>query len=698
MSLTVPTGGVVAGRAAELRIEAPQTGQALSALGEKMLQAGQQVMARDLNRQMDKARLTAMQGFSDLSLQLDGVGTPEEIGRRFDEGSTALREQVMASVDPRIAPDVNTMFDELALSHGQRQGARALDLRQSERRANAVQMRDTVVRTAAGADAQTRATYLDQYRQTLQSMVADGSLTPEEAQRAVADAADGMDATVLGRMIEQDPSSALTAIDSGDIGQAIAPERLEGLRAEAQRQIKARAALAATEQKRADGEFVARAKADFRDGIGVLRAGGTFRRQDEVDALLADPRLAETDEAREYASAKQLAHFMPEFSKLSPADKRRVLADLSKDAADKPYDLAIVSAMKADIAASDEAIRRDPYAHADSIGLKAQAAPLPDPKGAATDDLVTALRARAQSAAGLQAAGLTGTDPRGRPVPAPFFRPNERDEWRALTDKAAAPDQRARAAMILRDALGEDAARAAVEIGADGVFVHQSDLLSLGGRDRLARETFDGQRAIDSQDVKLPAETEMRGRLFTQIGTLFDPDEKPVQDRIIASTMALYAARARGNSEMVDGKFNETVFNQAFFEQMGGEGTFDDATARGGVATIKGAVTALPPDITKSEAVQALDALGHRGGSSDNRNPIDWAAVSATGATPLVGGEAVTGRTWAELHLRSLGGDAYALTRFNEVTQAWEALWGDDGHPFVLDLRKAVGKAREPRP
>ena len=45
MTLTVPQAGIVAGRSASVRIEAPDTGQAIAAVGERRAQLGEKVKA-----------------------------------------------------------------------------------------------------------------------------------------------------------------------------------------------------------------------------------------------------------------------------------------------------------------------------------------------------------------------------------------------------------------------------------------------------------------------------------------------------------------------------------------------------------------------------------------------------------------------------------------------------------------------------
>jgi hypothetical protein len=688
MSLTVPKAGLIAGRAAQPQIEASQAGAAIARFGDVMMQVGTGIENDRLEREMGRSRLDMMEGLNTLRLEFEQMGDPDAIDREFAPRSEALRTQIMDGIDPKIRDKAGLVFDELRQSHGFALGARAIDLRQSERMAGLMRATDVTVRTAASSDPNTADAYLAQFNDHLEAEVAAGVISPEEKQQRWMQALADVDSVKAQRLLADDPAALVAAIESGGLA-GMDPERAESFRTRGISAVSAAQAKEKSEADRAEKERVASARDVLKEGIAVYGKGRDWSGTEDAEVLLQDPAIAALPEAREYAHAQLLHRSKPGFSALPLAEQRAQLAEAKARPIGESYEADLVDAMQASINAAEKGFAQDRFAYAAEIGLK-PAPELPDPEASAPEDMARGLLDRKHYAISLRDAGFTED--------LKFFSPDEAEAWKAAADPAKSPAERTRLATAFAVAMGPEAEDASAEIGADPLFTYVGGMVAATGNATLARQIFEGQRALDSQDTRMPAAPIRRSQFFRDFSGVFEDgtvtgrhDEAPRRDAVIAAADALYAYRRRGDPDAVDNVLNEDVYRQAVHEVMGGSGTYGTRSARGGLQEVRGRLTQMAPGLNADEVEDGLSMLREQ--IADPRlGDTALSDFSATGNVPTAGGQSLNPSTFDAVSLRWVDGTAYELVVENPATGRLEALYGHDGMPYLLDLSKVTDK------
>lgn len=695
MSLTVPKAGVTAGRSATTTISQPDVGGAIGSLGDTMMQVGTAIAQDQRKRQYAEARIEMMKGLNDLRLEFEQVGDPDALDREYPARASELKAQIIGKLDPHIQQDAGILFDELNVPQSAAIGRQAIGLRRSVSMAQLARTTQATVETAGTADPQTQATYVDMLDEHLNDLVANGTITAEEAQLRRQKALAEMRTTRATKLLDTDPGSLIDGIDKGEFS-GMDPSQLQGFRARATAQLAAEAKAAQVEAERAQKEAVSQATSFLKEGTTVFGKGRAWTGADQADALLKDPTVADTPEARAYVGAQKLFELMPEFSKLPIAQKEKLLEEQRKKPISEGFEADVADAMQKSVDADRKGFEADRFAYAAQIGLKPAPA-LPDPATASADDLGKAIHDRAIYSASLTQMGYVDDFK--------LFTPEEAAAWKQQASLDAPPAERAKIAMSLAGALGPDAGRVAGEIGAGPVFAYVGGLLAHGGTESLAREIFSGQRALKDKDVQMPPVSERRQTFFKDLTGLFDDgtrpgsrDETKVRNEVLDAADALYAYRGRGDPKNMDGQVNEDDYLQAVHEVMGGSGEFDSRNARGGIQEIRGHVTILPPNIKGGDLEDAIDFVRDAGSNPSNDF---WNQISTTGAKPVVGGQplsdAANDGTWHNTYLRAVSGNIYNLVVHNPATGRDEYVYGDDGAPFAIDIRPLLTKIRRPQ-
>ncbi|AQS46550.1 hypothetical protein BMG03_01085 [Thioclava nitratireducens] len=686
MTLTVPKAGVVAGRSATPTISQPDIGGAVAGLGDTMMKVGTEIAREQRQRQYSEARIEMMKGLNDLRLEFDQVGDPDVIDREFPARAKELKAQIVGKLDPHIQEDASLLFDELEVPHSAAIGRQAIGLRRSVSMAQLARTTQTTVETAGTADPATQATYVDMLDEHLNDLVANGTITPEDAQLRRQKAMAEMRTTRATKLLSTDPQALIDGIDQGEFS-GMDPSQMQGYRARASAQLAADAKAAQVEADRAQKEALSQATSFLKDGATVFGKGRAWTGADQADQLLKDPLVAATPEAREYIGAQKLFELMPEFSKLPIAEKEKALAEQRKKPISEGFEADVAEAMQKSVDADRKGFADDRFAYAAKIGLN-PAPPLPDPTTASAEELSAAITKRAQYSASLTQMGYVNDFK--------LFSPEEAAVWKEKAGLDAPPAARAKLAMSLAGSLGNDTWRVTKEIGAGPVFGYVGGLLAHGGTESLAREIFSGQRALKDKDVQMPPVAERRQTFFKDLTGLFDDgtragsrDETKVRNEVLDAADALYAYRGRGDPNAMDGTVSESDYLQAVHEVMGGSGEYDSSSARGGIQEIRGHVTILPPTVSGGDVEGAI-AWVHNAART-NFNEKLWRKISINGALPQVGGESLSApgnqATWNNTYLRAVGGSTFNLMVHNPATGREEYVYGDDGKPYTFDIK-----------
>ncbi len=704
MSITVPQAGVIAGRAPQnVQVATPDTGEVLFGFGQRMAEIGSGLKKEALGRELGQARLNMMTGLNELRLKFAQIGNPDQIDREWGPQTTALRTQIMGGLNPENQADAGMMFDELAQTHTFAVGQTALAARQSQKIATINATGDLTARVAATSDPQTAMQYQGQYFNGLQALVADGTLSAEDAQaryQAMLTASDEGRMTIL---LTENPEALIAGIDGKQLGQSMDPGTSQGWRTRA-------AAVVATRQTAAAASGLAAAKDLLKDGAAVLRKGGSFANTTAANAALLDPAIRATPEARQYVEAAVLAREMPDFAGLPLDQKRARLATAAATPKADSSQFDRQDAMAASIAEHEAAIKTGTlwsYATA-TAGLPAPR-PLPDPAQSTDAALTAALTTRAHAVAGLQATGLAGT------APAPIFTPDERAVWGALATAGASPADQTRLAMAL-GALGRDAPRAATELGAGDTFAYLSSGLAAGAiAPQLASQVFEGVKVQERNQTPLPGIATRRSLFFTKFsglfadGTIVAPglppiDESAARDQVLTAADALYAYRQRNVAPEPQGGINEEAYKQALHEVLGGKGSYDTDTATGGIATLHSRdgsyMSLLPANVAAAEVDAAKTAMLTRwfrkpptfeirvsDWNDVGGDAASWARISHNGAVPAIGGALPEYTTLDRLRFDPVQGELYTLKTADGVT-----VLDSTGAPYLLDMARFLAE------
>lgn len=691
MALTVPKAGIIAGRAPNTgAIPVPQSnlGGVMADFGAKMAQVGQQMETDRLQRDLGRARVSMMQGLNNLGLEFEQIGDPDTIDREFMPKTEELKQELFQSIDPKNQEDAGLIFDEMRAAQGAKLGARAIDLRQSQRRADLDALSDTVVQSWAGSTPEMKRVAMGTLDDQLDQLLSSGAITPEEAQTYRLKTVRSGVSTEANRDLTSDPQKFLTDLETGKYPDLDAQTR-ETLRSTATSHI-------AVNRKAA----VASAKTYFTEGKKVIALGRDWAGAPDAERMLSDPEIAALPEAREYIAQRDLNAGLPEFARL-PLQKK---IELAQAEAAKPiegdYDDSRLKAMQSAIDIEKKGFAEDPVEMARKLNLPA-APQIADIATSSGDDLARSIAARANWSSALNISAMFSAD-----------------ERRALTEAIGpdkSPSDRARIAGALYAALPAPAARSAIgEIGGDPVFSAVGSMLSNGGNDVTARQIFEGQRMSRDHLAKAPSKKDL-GTSFTQtFGNLFEDGTGPMADQgdvrrgVMEAANALYLFKTGRDADSDD--FDDAQYKQAVFETLGGKGEFGDAGSIGGlypVTSPQGRDYDLPIPAGRKgiEVDAAFDWMREQAFAPQNspvtakantekavrQGPDLWSRISTDGSSPGWKGKTLDSDTFSKTNFRYIGNDRYVLTVQNPATGRTEAIYDENGKaPWVVDIGKLL--------
>lgn len=690
MTLTVPKAGNVAGAVPDIRIETPTIGRDIAQFGEVMNRVGTELKQQHDREALGRAQLDYTRQLNDLDLELRNTGDPAAIDG-FSQRETALRASVLETLPEKVREAASLRFGTVAEGRRFALGQTAVNLRQSQTRVMLSGLQSETVRGSVGLDPDGRFSQLEAFAANVDDMVAAGTLTPEQGLKLVQDTQGAMDTASARALQRDDPDALMAALESGDLF-GFDEEARQSWITRGQAELTARA----TANERAAKEEAKLIGARLADATKILRAG---QMPADLDELVGLADLHEN--GNEFGMALMLAEQRPDFMRAPPSVQRDMLAAEEARPKTSSDELDISKTMREVVAESEEAWKEDPIAHAQELDLGSPQ-PLPDNLLAMDPrDIGTLLARRAAFSD-----SLTGDDEQpGWVDGAPLFTKEEREQITELAGQDTPPPERAKLAGAFALAFGDDAPRRIAEVSDDPLFDYVGGLLANGGNTKLARDIFAGQRAIASKDVPLPAVPQRRQTWFVEFQGLFDDDfEAGARDSVIAAADALYASRARGNSDRSDGQISETEYLQAVHEVLGGTGKYGKAEAAGGVQEINGVATFMPPGVKGRDVEDLWRKLGRDIGfdatsqfgaamSPEKTNTL-LRSLSASGAAPQFGGQPMDAYTWGQTGLRALRDGTYALV-YEHPTLGQTVAMDENGDVFELDLRKLLERGAQ---
>lgn len=716
MSLTVPRAGSVAGRSASL--QAPPSGaeqwQALAQVGQNITQVSVALERDRLQREINRAQVDLGREMNELSLQLRQIGDPDEMERQWTERSAALRQSWLEGTDDRgrrrisrgNAERFGVAFDDLANRTAFGIGARALDLRNSDRRATWEDTSRTLMQVAATGDEATRQYLFEAADRQIDEMLQAGVLTPEQAQSRRAGLRSGTSNAIAMRMVQDDPHGLLDAIGQGAFNDLDAETQVR-YAVQAQNAIDTANRAAATEAERIARE---REKA-IGDRLGEMINIIGINPRARIDyQLLAQATAEGHPKAAEANAAVDLSIEYPQFRQMQPTVLRALIQSEEQRPVDAEWQTERLQILREVLGEAERGWGSDPVSFAEGVGMSVPALTLDPANPQATARAVAARRDWARDMV------AQGYMPDER-----IFSDEERVAIAAAVGVDAAPADRVALAHVLvpgTQGLGTDSVAALIN---DPVFLHTGNLLATGMPDQLAAEIFRGQQVIAQSNIVLPSTSNVLQTAGTDVSQVFQgiAGGETEQRRVLDTANALYAARMRfiDPGAAADEPINEDVYRQAMHEAMGGIGSYDSSQSTGGMKMLNGHPTILPQGITSSLAQISIQGLGRQpmvaggvsagqrardilaGDATSGRDDWDGArmirqltAASASGSSaPALASD--PRRLWEDLQtaqFRAVGGGQYEIVW--PLQNGLRYLPDANGDPFRIDLNRLIAE------
>lgn len=669
--IPIPRAGLSAGRAAQAQpVQASRLGEAVASFGQTMAEVGTRLEADRKTRELARFRIDATERLAETRLAYESEADPDRIATGFTPDVDAMRDDMLGQISGAAREDARLAFDALVVPHKVAIGSRELTLRKDTRIQLAEQQRTGLVSAAAAAgDPETEGALLDQYADTLDSLMAQGDMTRAEAMASLEATRGEAQAAFAIRLLTDDPQALYNQIDS---------ERFDGLPAAARARLRNSADTAIrADQARADAE-VERAAREAEVTTGnrlteIATIAGS-------DRLSADEAFLDTPEAQAHpdfpaaASAVALRTALPGFATLPPAEMRAQVEDERSRPIGQRYEGNVLNAMEATLKRAETAWRDDPIAHASEVfGARTNArlpAPMPALDGTADDDLAGWMKGRNAYGQSLSAAGYIDREA--------YFTKAERAQLAAAAGPDQPPERRARIASLIAGTFGPDRGVAAVrEIGGDDMTVHAGSLVVSGGPADTALAIFEGQDALKAGNVNLGS-SDARNLIVSEAlatGGLGDVASPAMIATLRTAADAIYASTGFGADPSESGFID--AYGTALSRAMGAAVNGGDIVS-GGIQDVNVGATddlILPPGVTADQVRGAFDVAERAlrdwtftgaGGRDAARAPQEpslniWTTVSEGGGAPFIGGKPITTDHLGNITIAVRGNDRYAL-------------------------------------
>ena len=683
MTLTVPQAGSEAGRAARMRVEGREDGNAITAFGQQVKGIFERVEQFELNSEFERAQVDATRELNDLRLEVEQIGDPRAAGQAWDQRSAAIKQRYL--VGDEASPALNQRnqerfglaFDQAVNAHSFSLGRRFLQDRIAQREATAMQATQQFAREAVANNGESAEETFARGDAYLDGLVADGVIAADEAERRKLELRQGSSTALLTDMLRQDPQELMRQLDDPSRFPGLAPTDIAIWKTKAQTAIDQDLRFGASQVKKETTDF-----------LRVIRSEAMSGKDVHWDDLLSDPNIVGHDDFAQTEAVVLLAQERPDLLSMSPA---QLNAEIEKERQSAPGDERSARRLEALIEIRDQNVagyEKDPIRQAEKVELPVPAFTAEiDPADPTAFE--QSIRQRLTFAEQMQAESYTGG-------PLRLFSDKEEDELKALAGTDQDPEVRATLARIAASAVAEDGSTPVLDLLGDPVMSHVGGLLSAGGREALGREILQGQAAIDLGNALVPPASERLEEAQSVIGDVLVglPGEEVLQQEINQSIDALFAARIK--REDPTGEMNAKIYTQAAHEVLGGTGQYDSREARGGIQDFRGAQTIIPMGLSAEKLDTNFTMLGTDGtGSSyfatyrsfsDERFQKHLRQISG-GALPVVEGQPITRDELVDgqLSVKAIGDDVYILQV--DTATGVKTVQSDAGGDYQFSLR-----------
>ena len=542
--ITVPQGGSIAGRSADIRIERPDIGgfvaEAASAVAEKM----GKIVATQRAVKYSQTELAMTKELGTEYQRVAQYTDPAQIEAEWPQIEAGIRDKYVNAKDengkPLLTPDeadtLGLQLGGLSVKHGFNLGARAIELTDSQAKAAWDTARLDIVNTAATADPDTMGALIELGEAAIDRLP---GILPDEAVKQKQEFRAGVANARVIAAIDQDPLAAVAALKAGtydDLGAEAVAQRIVTAQAEADR----RAAAAATA-----GEAEAKKRTDAigkdLDTMTTLFGKGVKVAQED---LLNDPAYKAHPKYPEAVAARDLAREVPNIRQMTPT---QLDAEIAKEKA-KPKDAAYQTERLTVLQTwRDEAVTAldtDPKAALTTAGLPAPAIPAFDPADTAP---FTAALAESISFDEFQR-GKGYTDKSA------IFSKGDKTALQAVLAPGADAGPKVALLTAIETGSNGKAGEVLAALEADPVTRRTAKVLRVTRDPGLAEAILRGGQKLDGKTVVPPSRKDQVMAFDALTGGVFD-DQPALKAELMEATLALYADNARG----IDGETQSTA-------------------------------------------------------------------------------------------------------------------------------------------
>lgn len=685
MSLTVPQGGVIAGRSANTAVNRPsEIGAGLEGLGQGMLQVGLKLKAERDDLEMRRTQLAITRDMGQARLEVEQLGDPTEIAPAWEAKKAEIRarylqldDQGNPTIDPQKADAYSLMFDDLDTKHALALGEKAINLTRSQREAAWVDMRAQIETDALNADPDTLQALLDVGTTAIDRRVAAGLISPEQAATEKQQMKGGIYRNRANARIEADPAAFLAEAESGAWNDLGADALSKGTMA-AQAELARREAEAAKEAERQAAQVDSAIKTRFADMSSIAKDGRTATDEAWLDDPAVQARVSANPElAAAYGKLQAARALRDEIPGLRQMTPEQLDAEVRKEAAkdvSQPYQTERLAVLREyrDAAAKDWSTNKVDAAR--KAGMAVPELPEFDPTDPAP--YAAAISSRLAYDAALKGQGY-GDAPG-------IFATAEKAQVDAIIDPKADMAPKLALAETMAQATRGKPETVLRGLSADPTFNHATMMLATTGDRDLAAQILMGAQKKAMGTVTLPPGPKMTAMFDELTGGLYE-DNPRAKQQIMAAAEAYYANGAAGlnpdGAESMVPFMDDTAAQDAYRAAVQRvTGATQDANGEltvGGVQDVRGTMTVLPPGVPVRAVEAAFDTLdddltGWRRNYGSPRMPAVEAeyppkddklarfrAASLDGSTPDLGSDPVS--WFRQTQLVQVQGDIYEL-------------------------------------
>ncbi len=602
--ITVPQGGSVAGRSADIRglDQQPDMGGFISQVGSAVAQKMGQIREQQRTVVVEKTKLDMTKEQGEAYQRVAQLTDPAEIETAWAAEQAALREKYVngkdAAGNPLLTPEeadaLTLTFDGLAVKHGFALGERTVKLTESQQAAAWSAARLDIVNTAATADPDTMAAlveYGEAAIERLPGLMPDQKQAQKEAFRAEVTNARAITA------LDQDPVGFIAAAEAGTYD-ALGGERKAQLMVTAQAEADRRAAAAATASE-AETRKRNDAIGKRLDTIADLALKG---RLVEDERYLSDPEVQAHPDFPKAKAAIELRKEVPNLDVMTVAELDAQIAAEEKRPITETWENERLTVLRGMREKKAEALATDPKAALADAGLPAPEIPDFDPDDPA-----------AFSAALAEAVSFDSWQrEKGYSEQSAIFTKDQKAALKAiLAPGAEAGPKVALMGAILEGTKG-NAGAVLADLEADPVSRRALKVLGLTRDPGLTESILRGQQKMETQTV-VPLPRADQVRIFDDItGDAFVDAPVSVRDELMSAAAALYADQSRGINATDNPDEAAALFEQSFVRLLGAQQDRNGDYTIGGLQEVNGQLTVLPVGVSATSVDAAWDALQKR--------------------------------------------------------------------------------------